>query len=174
MVDAKKLLGSMILVVIVLFILYNILGSNLGKVSKQAESWIPGFTCPKNPSIDDYVKRMRSFAPSDSPISAPDYAIGIFWEYLECRSPAIGASKFTTKEISDNEPEILACANAAYINYKTALESKKKESRNQADINYYDAVMGNITKEYNVFNIIFPPSTYAGKVCNYAATGRSA
>ena len=131
---------------------------------------MPDTSCPKDATITYFLDKMKSFASETSPISEPAYAVEMFKRYLACKNPRQGTSRFTSKEIELYNPEILACAKAAYVNYGKELDKKISDSPAKEDKDYYTSVKTNLTKEYKTFQLIFPDASFAGKVCNYEAT----
>ncbi len=129
--------------------------------------------CPENPQIVDYVTRMRTFAASGSPDLSPDYALEIFDEYLSCKVPAIGASRFTTVELEQYDAEITSCAKSAYLKYQDELNSLISESEgNEEDERYYIEEKKMVERNYAEFNAIFRDVSHT--MCNAQVTGRVA
>ncbi len=175
MVSVKGVLGGMILVVI----LASIIGYGLyyqkskAAVSSMAK-FMPDLECPSDAEISMYVDRMRFFASEGSGSHEPGYAIELFHRYLACRNPRTGNSRFTTAEIEQSEPQILACAHAAYRDYKEELQEKIVESQGYPeDLEHYTERKEDIEDEHTIFQAVFPASEYSGTMCNYEATGRS-
>jgi hypothetical protein len=157
-------------IVLVVFVITNFYKSE----SSFSSTILPESSCPSTAKISDYVARMRTFAGEGSEVKDYQYAINVFWEYQECKNPKQGPVRFSTDEIEKNDKEITSCAKAAYIKRLEELEQKKKDSKDPEDITYYDGEIKDLQLEHAGFDALFPKKEYAGTLCNYAATGRSA
>jgi hypothetical protein len=171
--DPKTLLVGILIALAAGTVFVAIILKGKGATETSVDALIPDTSCPKGTTISDIMDRMRMFAGKDSLASEPAYALDIFKQYLACKNPKKGASMFTTADIEKYNAEILMCAKSAYVNYAEELKKKSEESKagnSKEDMAYYDGMYKNITKQQKMFDAIFPPSSYSGKVCNYQAT----
>ncbi|MFH1063800.1 MAG: hypothetical protein V1729_01830 [Candidatus Woesearchaeota archaeon] len=185
--ESKSLFVGLLVVLAAGFVFITIM--NKGRVATETsmDSLMPDMTCPKDVKIDDYISRLRVFSGSKDKyyLAEPAYAIDIFKEYLSCKNPRKGSPRFTAVELQQYNPEILNCANAAYVNYMTELKAKLDESERYknsadadikagatADFKYYADLHKKFQTEHKTFTLIFPEALSSSKLCDYSATGK--
>jgi len=166
---------KVLLLIIVAGVFISLVAMFFRSGETAVSSVMPLAQCPKKVSINDYVERMQTFASEDSRTPEPEYAIRIFWEYVNCKNPRVGEPRFTQEEIEEHDAEILSCAKAAYVGYSNQVQSKiQTANQDPESVRYWTEVGENVTEQYEFFNALYPESRYSGTMCNYPATGNTA
>ena len=170
MVDAKNVVVGLMIAITAAFVFFIIFNTGKQTAEAQIASLFPDIKCPEGVDMEDYITRMRTFAAQNG---EPAYAIDVFKEYLACKNPVKGPSRFNDAEIEQYHKEMLNCANAAYVNYGDELKAKKQESEqfdSEEDVKYYSDLIEENTKEYETFRKVFSGVDYSASACNFVQT----
>jgi hypothetical protein len=170
---------SRVVAILILAALLVVAGFIIKKVvdaSDSFESYASEFipVCSKEPKIQDYSSRIASYIGTGSLLKEPAYALDIFKEYFACTHQA--KTVFTPEEIAKYEPDILNCADAAYLAYAEELKKELAEASadssaaGKADVVYYNGLIKTLDKESRSFKIYYKLNTGVSPVCNYQAT----
>lgn len=169
---ATKLMFGVLAVLMMVGVAGYIFYDKLTAGATQASSIVDTFNrvCPESPKIQDYAKRIASYAAQDAPVHEPAYAVDIFEEYYACTHQA--DLVFTLEEIEKYEPGIISCAMVAYVSYVAELQAKYdavKDSKIEADVadaKYYKELLDTYTRKKALFDFSYGKKA-SPEICNY-------
>lgn len=171
----SKALSMSIFFIVVAFGAYltiSLLSKGVMTTEDSFAKLIPDKSCPEDTTVEFYSNRMKFFVSESSIVNELEYAIDLFKEYLSCKNPAYGRTRFNIASIDRYNDEIISCADLAYTNHIIALGRSYDTSTNEEDKAYYKEQKKIYEEEKKAFDAVFPELTLRGQ-CNYQATGRA-
>ena len=123
--DPIKLFGGIVAVLLIAWlIIAGPIGSIIGLGEESGRLLGAQIRhCPEGIKIEEFPNRMALYLDADAGVLEPSYSIDIFEEYRSCQQKGV----FSSQEVQQFEPEIINCAEAAYIAYVEFLDEKVKE-----------------------------------------------